>query len=279
MPDQFPVPEQVKTLHKTLLNGYTLPKDPPTSPPTSEALDNSQLLTLKHYTAWHRSNGTVVAYKLHAKVLEEATGETILSLHMARKLASRITELTPAKVDICPFSCIAYTGEFADMTSCPHIRDKKICGASRYKPVSEGSKQSPRPRAQMMTLPIMASIRAMFGNSTSSELMRHRDKLLQQTLRLVATAAGQEKRTYSDFGNSDVHVFHHNELGLFQDSRDVALALSTDGAQLTMKKLSDTWLVIIMLFNLPATIRYLTGRIIYAFATPGPNPPGNIESF
>ncbi|KZP06839.1 hypothetical protein FIBSPDRAFT_741471, partial [Athelia psychrophila] len=276
-PDQCVVPEQVEALHNTLLNGYTLP-DPPDSPPSSENLDNSQLLTLKHYTAWHRSNGTVKAYKLHAAVLQQATGETILSLYMARKLAASITELTPTNIDICSNSCIAYTGEFAEMTSCPHIRDKKVCGAPRYKRAPDGRDTS-RPRAQMMTLPIMATIRALYGDATSSELMRHRDKLLQQTLQLVASAAGRQKRTYSDFGDSDTHLFHRNELGLFADSRDVALALSTDGAQLTMKKLSDTWLVIIMLFNLPPTIRYFSGSVIYAFATPGPNPPGHIESF
>lgn len=276
-PDQCAVPEQVEALHNTLLNGYTLP-DPPDSPPISENLDSSQLLTLKHYTAWHRSNGTVKAYKLHAAVLQRATGETILSLYMARKLAASVTELAPTNVDICSNSCIAYTGVFAEMTSCPHVRDKKVCGAPRYKRASDGRNTS-HPRAQMLTLPIMATIRAMYGDATSSELMRHRDKMLQQTLHLVASAAGHQKRTYSDFGDSDVHLFHHNELGLFTDSRDVALALSTDGAQLTMKKLSNTWLVIIMLFNLPPTIRYLTGSVIYAFATPGPNPPGNIESF
>ncbi|KZP07407.1 hypothetical protein FIBSPDRAFT_677452, partial [Athelia psychrophila] len=73
------------------------------------------------YAAWYRSNGTVDAYKRHAKVLAEATGENILSLHLARKLATRITELNSVNVDICPNSCIAYTGEFEHLTSCPHI--------------------------------------------------------------------------------------------------------------------------------------------------------------
>lgn len=168
------------------------------------------------------------------------------SRHTARKIAAQITELTPVKVDICPFSCITYTGEFGDMTSCPHIRNKRICGALHCQPVSEGSNQSMSYScAKMMMLPVMAPIQAMYSNKTFSEMMWHRDKLLQQTLHLVAFAAGQEKQTYSDFGNSDDHLFHHNELGLFQDSCDVALALSTDGAQLTMKKLSDTCLVII----------------------------------
>jgi hypothetical protein len=66
---------------------------------------------------------------------------------------------------------------------------------------------------------------------------------------------------------------------LFQDSRDIALALSTDGAQLTMKKQSNTWLLILIVLNLPPDIRYTSGDIIINLATPGPNSPGDIESF
>jgi hypothetical protein len=68
-------------------------------------------------------------------------------------------------------------------------------------------------------------------------------------------------------------------LGLFQDPRDIAFALSTDGTQLTMKKHSNTWILILILLNLPADIRYQTNNVIINFATPGPNSPGDIESF
>lgn len=112
--------------------------------------------------------------------------------------------------------------------------------------------------------------------------MRHCDKCLQEVLHLIATAGDnlENAQTYSDFGDSYVHVeVHHKTMGLFKDPRDTAFALSTDGAQLTMKKHSNTWILILILFNLPPKIRYKSKNVIINFATPGPNSPGNIESF
>jgi len=54
---------------------------------------------------------------------------------------------------------------------------------------------------------------------------------------------------------------------------------STDGAQLTMKKHSNTWILILILLNLPSELRYRSNNVIINFATPGPNSPGDIESF
>lgn len=134
----------------------------------------------------------------------------------------------------------------------------------------------------MVTFPIMATIRALFANQDTSRQLRHRDTCLKQALHNLAVAAGvigQPEHTYSDFADSDVHMHHHEELGLFQEPRDIAFALSTDGAQLTLKKQSDTWLLLIVLLNLPPNIRYRSGNTILIFATPGPKAPGNIESF
>src|SRR6266567_4913254 len=122
----------------------------------------------------------------------------------------------------------------------------------------------------------MATIRAMFANADTAKLLRHRDSCLQSALHLVGSAA---TRKYSDYGDSQIHVMQHDALGLFQDPRDIAFALSTDGAQLIMKKQSNTWLMILIILNLPGSIRYQTTNVIINFATPGPNSPGNIESF
>jgi hypothetical protein len=43
----------------------------------------------------------------------------------------------------------------------------------------------------------------------------------------------------SDYAGGLIHQIHYEENGLFQDERDVAFAISTDGAQLTMKKQSN----------------------------------------
>ena len=254
--------------------------NPPPSPFEVKALSDVEELSLQHYSAWQRSGGTVNTYNLHAAVLENATGTSILSLYKVECLAESITKLYPKNVDMCLKSCIAYTGDYANLQSCPYVLSttKKECQLPRYK--GEGAKR--RPAAQYSVLPIKPTIQALYANAESSRLMRHRDKCLQKALHLIATAGDklEKARTYSDFGDSYVHVeIHHKTMGLFKDPRDTAFVLSTDGAQLTMKKHSNTWILILILFNLPPDLRYKSKNVIINFATPGPNSPGDIESF
>jgi len=263
------LPQALTSLRQVLLGDYRCPPSPPICPPIHEDLTPTEMLSLRHYVAWKKSNGTVKAYNAHAAVLREATMLDILSLHNCQQLAIKITELQAYKVDICSHSCVAYAGPYENHQSCPYVKEGKTCGLPRYKQYG----QKLKPIAQMMCLPIMATIRAMFANLETASLLRHRDKCLQEALKLVAQAT-----TYFDFGNSEVHKAHYHR-GLFQDSRDIAFAISSDGAQLTMKKQSDTWLVIIILLNLPPEIRYKSSKYLIPFAIPGPYAPGDIESF
>ena len=270
------LPSTVQELQHDLLGEYKLPDSPPSTVPGPRPLSDSERLSLKHYVAWKKSNGTVLAYKLHAEVLHQATGVEVLALYSVQKLATALTELKPLQIDMCPKSCMAYTGTFAGLESCIHSRDGKICGEPRYKPKARPTAKN-KPRAQMMALSVIASIKAMYANAETSTLLRHRDKCLQKALALIATASGAVQ--YSDFCDSKVHIHHYQSMGLFQDKRDIALALSTDGAQLTLKRQSDTWILILMVLNMPPEIRYKSKTVIYPFAIPGPNPPGNIESY
>ena len=123
----------------------------------------------------------------------------------------------------------------------------------------------------MMCLPVMATIKAMFANADTSKQLCHRDTCLKEALHLVATASKAVK--YSDFCDSKVHMHHYQTMDLFQDPQDIAFALSTDGAQLTMKRKSDTWLLILIVLNFPPEMWCKSHHIIYPFAIPGPNPP------
>ena len=49
--------------------------------------------------------------------------------------------------------------------------------------------------------------------------------------------------------------------------------------QLTMKKQSNMWLLIVLLLNLPPEMCYKAKNVIIPLAIPGPLAPGNIESF
>jgi hypothetical protein len=86
-------------------------------------------------------------------------------------------------------------------------------------------------------------------------------------------------KQYSDFADSTIHCLHYTQMNLFKDPRDIAFALSTDGAQFMMKKQSNTWIMILILLNLPPELCSQSRHIIVSFATPGPNSPGDIESF
>ena len=198
-----------------LLDGYKVPSDPPHSPPTHQMLTRQEELSLEHFVAWSTSRGTVKAYISHAAVLENATGIKILSLHLVKQLAAKLTTLKPTKVHMCPSSCIAYAGEYQDHIKCPFIasgKEKAPCGLPHYKS-SSGNKQ--KPYAQVLTLSIIPTIMALYANVETAKLLRQRDTHLKEAIHLLYTAS--QKKTYSDFGDSKIHCMHHEARGLFQD--------------------------------------------------------------
>lgn len=246
------LPQALTDLRKELLGDYTTPDESAQHHDTinTRTLSISEIHSLQHYVAWRKSNGTIQAYKLHAAVLEKAMKTKIMPIEQVKKLAQALTKFVPHMIDMCPRSCIAYTGDYAALENCPYIHGgvKTPCNESRYRTTSTGRL---KPRAQVQILPVMATIRAMFANEDTAKLLRHRDSCLQEALRLVGSAA---MRSYSDFRDSQVHMLQHQGFGLFQDPRDIGFALSTDGAQLTMKKQSNTWLMILIILNLlPST--------------------------
>jgi hypothetical protein len=106
--------------------------DPPPLPPVLQILTRSQELSLEYYIAWSKSKGTVKAYSMHAAVLEKATGTKILSLYLANKLAISLTELIQIRTNMCPASCIAYTGCYENLDTCPYPLGKNtLCEKPR----------------------------------------------------------------------------------------------------------------------------------------------------
>ena len=268
-------PRERDVLQQELKGEYTCPDEAPLGLNPPRELNIDEKLSLQHYIAWQKSNGTELAYKLHAQVLQEGTQVEILPLHAVKKLAMDLSGLRPYKIDICPNSCIAYTGAYSNLTNCPYVKDKDKCNEPRYKRKS-------KPRAQMIYLSCFDVIKAMYANVQSSTLLRHRDRLLQKVISVLhegINSMNTDSKKYSDFGDSAVQEHLYSNVKLFRDGRDIALALSTDGAQLAKKKLSNTWIVLLILLNLPAEIRYKTNNTLVPFIVPGPNSPGDLESF
>ena len=265
-------PEERERVQKQLVGTYICPAVTSGGLGPKRPLTESEKISLQHYIAWRQSNGTELAYRLHARVLQNATKAKILSLYAAKRLAMDLSGISAKKYDVCPNSCMAYTGEHAMKTKCCYVKPKNVpCNESRF-----NSKK--KPRSQMIYVSCFDMIKAMYANTETSTMLRDRDKLLQKALYLLKKTEDIIK-TYSDFGDSLVQEHLCTNLNLFKSPRDIAFALSTDGAQLTMKKQSNTWVAILILLNLPAEIRYQTNNVIIPFIIPGPQSPGDIESF
>jgi len=147
-----------------------------------------------------------------------------------------------------------------------------LCGVPCFK---SRSRQKRRLNAQVTILQVMETIKTFFVNSEMSHKIWYWDACLKAALDVV----GNTTKRYSDFSNRVVHQYQYENLHLFQDSQGIALALSTNGAQLTMKRQSNTWLLILIVLNLLPEIQYTSRNVIINLATPCPNPPGDIESF
>jgi hypothetical protein len=114
----FNFPKSLKNLQADLLGDYTVPVEPPPLL-RNITLSACHIASLKHYVAWKKSNGTIQAFNLHRQVLSSSTGLEILSLFKVQKLAMKLTDFHPIMVDMCPNSCIAYTGQYRDFDKCP----------------------------------------------------------------------------------------------------------------------------------------------------------------
>jgi hypothetical protein len=60
---------------------------------------------------------------------------------------------------------------------------------------------------------------------------------------------------------------------------DITLQLSIDGAQLCCDQASEAWIFIWIIHNLPPDMRYKKAFVIPGAIVPGPNKPGEIDSF
>jgi hypothetical protein len=261
------VPDVVARLQRQLLAGYTPPIYPPIDDSRGGTLTESEELSLKHYMAWVDSHGTVKAYRLHAEVLQKATDIEILTLYMVRKLAMKVLGLSSQMVDMCPRSCMAFTGDFKHHCTCIHICDNHVCGEPCFD-------KKGQPRAQMIYTPIAPVIQSFYGNREMAEAMRYQHKNLQKALKNLDSDSPPTE--YSDFSDSMNHINHSH---LFENETDTAISISGDGAQLTMKKQSDVWVLIVTILNLPPDMRIKATNIIIPLVIPGPCSPGNVESF
>jgi hypothetical protein len=172
---------------------------------------------------------------------------------------------------MCIKTCVGFTGPYANLEHCPR------CGQSRYKEeelaASEGEKKIPR--KVFTTFPVCPQIQARWKNPRTAEEMLYRWRKTQELRQRFQP--GETPDIYDDIlsGAAYLDLIDNGKIGKY----DTVLMLSIDGAQLYESKKSDCWIYIWILVDLAPENRYKIRNILPGGIIPGPEAPGDLDSF
>jgi hypothetical protein len=197
--------------------------------------------------------------------------EDILSFYSVEKLISKYTGVESIDHDMCPNTCLAYTGPYAHLDSCP------ICNASRW---DQARLHSTNGRVKVAaqkfsTIPLGPQLQSLYRHPDSARNMRYLHERTQQVL--------EELRTTGKISILDDIAMGWDYLGAVADGEikenDIVLMVSLDGAQLYESKNSDCWMYVWIIVNLSPDKRYRKVHVRPGGFIPGPNKPKILDSF
>ncbi|KZT69500.1 hypothetical protein DAEQUDRAFT_756881 [Daedalea quercina L-15889] len=242
------------------------------NPPEEEVkiVDDDVLYSLQMFMRLHNHpqdayNGTREMYN------QRHPDHPMLSLYEVEKKITELTGVVPVLVDMCPKSCMAYTGPFAERESCLY------CGAPRYdqeKLRRSGGKV--KVARHFSTIPIGPQLQALRRSKPSARAARYRH---EQTQKILA----QLREMHGRLPVRDDILHGEEYLDAVREDRikenDMVLILSLDGAQLYESKQSDCWIYIWVLVDLGPDVRYRKKYVLIGGFIPGPEKPKHMESF
>ncbi|TFK58978.1 hypothetical protein BDN72DRAFT_781368 [Pluteus cervinus] len=232
-------------------------------------IDSSLLLSLQLFNAMYDCSGR--AYERVRAVLNSTgQGPEIISHHLVKKAVLELTGVTYIKTDMCPNSCYAFTGPWADLDECPK------CKTSRWDPLkSQGDVKVPA--RQFTSIPIGPVLQALYRSPTTAKHMWHGYRETVKTLEELDRTDKAHPEVLKDIYQSEAYLsaFKENKIG----EHDPVLMFTLDGAQLYQNKEADCWFFFWVILSLPPELRYKKQFMIPAGFAPGPNKPDNVASF
>ena len=190
--------------------------------------------------------------------------DTILSFDQAKRRVRWLSGVVPIEHDMCPESCIAYTGPYGELEICPR------CSTPRY--IAGDNK---KPQKRFSTIPVGPVIQALYGSRDIAEHMHYLEQRLAQNVEHVRVHGRLDKYDDTACSQELLDAWHSGSLR----HSDVALQFSINGAQLRSGLQSEAWVFIWVVHNLPPSMRYKKDFVIPGAIVPGPNKPGDLESF
>ncbi|KAL6305364.1 hypothetical protein BKA93DRAFT_816991 [Sparassis latifolia] len=139
------------------------------------ALTPDEQLSIKLFLA--DTDGSENIYnEVREAILEWHPEDKILTHHCVKRKVAEISGITPILEDMCPNSCISYTGPFKDLDICPY------CHKHCYDPILLASRGDKKPRQQFNTFPVGPQIQAQFRSPESVADMQHQKQIMADVL-------------------------------------------------------------------------------------------------
>jgi hypothetical protein len=197
-------------------------------------------------------------------ILRRYPDEDIPSYHQIKKYVAELSGVCSIADDMCINSCIAYTGPFKDLQTCPD------CGEHRFDTFTKKARQ------QLHTIPLGPQLQAIRRGAQSSLEAGYRLAVTEKIMKDLDLHDGKIP-LIKDFFFGQAYIDKVDEE--FIRKHDMVLMFSMDGAQLYSNKASDCWIYIWILFDYIPETRYRKKRVLIGGFIPGPNKPKHADSF
>lgn len=180
--------------------------------------------------------------------------------------AARLSGFQPESYDCCINSCCAFTGPHAKESTCPY------CSEPRYN-------SSGKPRKVFIYLPVTPRLKAFLANKPMAKEMGYRSEAQRKHVPgtiLDVTDSTNYRSLLSKPVTVDGKELPHK---FFEDPRDVALGLSTDGFAPFKRRTKTAWPLLLINYNLRPEIRNHLENMLALGVIPGPKKPIDFDSF
>jgi len=239
-------------------------RSPPTEIPTLTA---DERLCIRLFLA--DTDGSERIYNETCAAIQECFPESeLLSHYLVKKKVAELTGVVSILEDMCPNSCVAYTGPLKDAETCPH------CGEARYD-AELAARGTKKPRQQFNTFPIGPQIQARYRSPSGADDMRYRRDIMEEIMAELRATGRLDNVEDIPYGSDFWDAYQRGQIA----PDDVCLLFSMDGAQLYEHKASNCWIYIWILVDVSPDKRYKKKYVLMGAIIPGPNKPKNSDSF
>jgi len=152
---------------------------------------------------------------IRSSLLECYPDDPFLSFGQVKRRVEQLSGVVPIFYDMCPDTCVGFTGPLADCDRCP------MCGKERYR---SGTRD---PHRQFVTIPLGPVIQALYGLLETAEKMHYREHTTTEILEYAQTYDGNLK----EYSNTTCGCEFLNAVETRRiKNHDVLVQLSLDGA-------------------------------------------------